>query len=263
MAEYAVGIDLGTSNSCVAIARGDQVEVLANSFGETTCASVVAYADDGSISVGNAAKANIIHDPLNTVCSAKRLIGRYYFSSEVARAQAVCSYEITEGPNHDVRIQVRGKEFSLPEVSGMVLAEMKRTAEERLGGEVTQAVITVPAYFNDNQRQATKDAGKIAGLEVLRILNEPTAAALAYGFGRGLEQRVAVYDLGGGTFDISILHIGQDIFEVLSTCGDTFLGGDDFDDRIIDLLADEFVANEGINLRKDPFALLYFGTDSY
>ena len=255
MAEYAIGIDLGTSNSCVAVARQDKVEVLPNRYGENTTASVVAYTEDGSVTVGNGAKANIIHDPLNTVSSAKRLIGRYFFSAEVARAQSVCSYEITEGPNHDVRIRVQGGEHSLPEVSAMVLAEMKHVAEESLGEPVTQAVITVPAYFNDNQRQATKDAGKIAGLEVLRILNEPTAAALAYGFGRGLEQRVAVYDLGGGTFDISVLQIGQDIFEVLATCGDTFLGGDDFDDRIIDLLADEFVAKEGINLRNDPFAL--------
>ena len=255
MADYAVGIDLGTSNSCVAIARGGKVEVLPNAYGENTSASVVAYGEDGSVTVGNTAKANIIHDPLHTISSAKRLIGRYYFSAEVARAQAICSYEITEGPNHDVRIEVHEDEYSLPEVSAMVLAEMKRIAEERLGAPVTQAVITVPAYFNDNQRQATKDAGRIAGLEVLRILNEPTAAALAYGFGRGLEQRVAVYDLGGGTFDISVLQIGHDIFEVLSTCGDTFLGGDDFDDRIIDLLADEFVAKEGINLRNDPFAL--------
>jgi molecular chaperone DnaK len=254
MAERAVGIDLGTSNSCVAIARGDRVEVLSNAYGENITASVVAFQEDGSITVGNAAKANIIHDPLHTVSSAKRLIGRYYFSEEVKKAQAICAYEIIEGPSHSVRIKIREEEFSLPEISAMVLREMKQIAEARLGEEVTKAVVTVPAYFNDNQRQATKDAGKIAGLEVLRILNEPTAAALAYGFGRGLNQRVAVYDLGGGTFDISILEIGKDIFEVLSTCGDTFLGGDDFDDRIIDLLADEFLANESINLRNDPYA---------
>jgi molecular chaperone DnaK len=182
------------------------------------------------------------------------LIGRYFFSEEVKKAQAICSYEIIEGPSHGVRIQMREEAFSLPEVSAMVLREMKQVAEANLGEQIVQAVITVPAYFNDNQRQATKDAGKIAGLEVLRILNEPTAAALAYGFGKGLDQRVAVYDLGGGTFDISILEIGKDIFEVLATCGDTFLGGDDFDDRIIDLVADEFVANEGINIRNDPYA---------
>jgi molecular chaperone DnaK len=188
------------------------------------------------------------------VSSAKRLIGRYSFSEEVKKAKAIFAYEIVEGPNHSVRIQIRQEEFSLPEVSAMVLREMKQIAEARLNAEITKAVVTVPAYFNDNQRQATKDAGRIAGLEVLRILNEPTAAALSYGFGRGLEQRVAVYDLGGGTFDISVLEIGTDVFEVLSSCGDTFLGGDDFDDRIIDLLADEFVAKEGINPRNDRFA---------
>jgi len=255
MAEIAVGIDLGTSNSCVAIARGSNIEVLANAYGEEITASVVAFGEDGGIKVGNAAKANIIHDPINTVSSAKRLIGRYFFSEEVKKAQAVYSYGIVEGPEHSLRIQIRDEQFSLPEISAMVLREMKTIAEEQLGQEVHKAVVTVPAYFNDNQRQATKDAGRIAGLEVLRLLNEPTAAALAYGFGRGLSQRVAVYDLGGGTFDISVLEIGKDIFEVLSTCGDTYLGGDDFDDRLIDLLADEFVAKEGINLRNDPFAL--------
>jgi molecular chaperone DnaK len=255
MAEIAVGIDLGTSNSCVAIARGGKVEVLPNAYGEHVTASVVAFDEEGCITVGNAAKANVIHDPLNTVSSAKRLIGRYYFSEEVKKAQAVYSYSIVEGPSHSLRIQIRDEQFSLPEISAMVLREMKTIAEENLGQEVHQAVITVPAYFNDNQRQATRDAGRIAGLEVLRLLNEPTAAALAYGFGRSLSQRVAVYDFGGGTFDISILEIGKDVFEVLSTCGDTYLGGDDFDDRLIDLLADEFAAKEGINLRNDPFAL--------
>ncbi len=255
MANQAIGIDLGTSNSCVSLMRDSStVEVLSNAFGENTTASVVAFHEDGSITVGNAAKANIIHDPAHTVSSAKRLIGRYHFSEEVRKAQAICAYEIMEGPNHGVRIKVREEEFSLPEISAMVLREMKQIAEARINEEVTKAVITVPAYFNDNQRQATKDAGQIAGLEVLRILNEPTAAALAYGFGKGLEQKVAVYDLGGGTFDISILEIGKDIFEVLSTCGDTFLGGDDFDDRILDMLADGFVAKEGINPRNDPFA---------
>jgi molecular chaperone DnaK len=254
MAERAIGIDLGTSNSCVATVNGHEVVVLPNAYGENTSASVVSFAPDGSITVGNAARANIIHDPDHTVSSAKRLIGRYFFSEEVKKAQAICSYEIIEGPNHGVRIQVRDEVFSLPEISAMVLREMKQIAETNLGEEVRQAVITVPAYFNDNQRQATKDAGKIAGLEVLRILNEPTAAALAYGFGKGLDQRVAVYDFGGGTFDISILEIGKDIFEVLATCGDTFLGGDDLDDRIIDLVADEFVQREGINIRNDPYA---------
>ncbi len=255
MAEIAVGIDLGTSNSCVATSRDGDVEVLPNAYGEATTASVVNLAADGSITVGNAAKANIIHDPKNTVYSAKRLIGRYFFSDEVKKAQAICSYEIVEAENHGVRIKVREELFSLAELSAMVLRELKSIAEARLGGSVTKAVITVPAYFNDNQRQATKDAGRIAGLEVLRILNEPTAAALAYGFGKGLNQRVAVYDLGGGTFDISVLEIGEDVFEVLATSGDTFLGGDDFDDRLIDLLADEFLASEKVNLRNDPYAL--------
>ncbi len=253
--ELAIGIDLGTSNSCVALARGRKVEVLPNAYGESITASVVSFQEDGNITVGNAAKANVIHDPRNTVYSAKRLIGRYFFSEEVKKAQAICSYKIVGGPSHSVRIQIRDEQFSLPEISAMVLREMKLISEERLGHEVRKAVITVPAYFNDNQRQATKDAGRIAGLEVLRLLNEPTAAALAYGFGRGLDQRVAVYDLGGGTFDISVLEIGKDVFEVLATCGDTYLGGDDFDDRLIDLIADEFAAKEGINLRNDVFAL--------
>src|SRR5438093_728197 len=255
MAEIAVGIDLGTSNSCVAIARQRRVDVLPNAYGERTTASVVNIGANGSITVGNSAKANIIHDPTNTIYSAKRLIGRYFFSEEVKKAKAICSYKIAEGENHSVRIQIREEAFSLPEVGAMVLRELKSIAESRLGGPVAKAVVTVPAYFNDNQRQATRDAARIAGLEVLRILNEPTAAALAYGFGKDLHQKVAVYDLGGGTFDISVLEIGEDVFEVLSTSGDTFLGGDDFDDRLIDWLADDFTAREGINLRNDPFAL--------
>jgi molecular chaperone DnaK len=255
MGEIAIGIDLGTSNSCVAVARQGDVSVLPNACGEHTTASVVAVSEDGAITVGNAAKASIIHDPANTIYSSKRLIGRYFFSEEVKKARAICSYEIAQGPNNSLRIKVREELFTLPEVAAMVLREMKSIAEARLGQPVGKAVLTVPAYFNDNQRQATKDAGRIAGLEVLRILNEPTAAALAYGFGRGLSQRVAVYDLGGGTFDISILEFGEDVFEVLATCGDTFLGGDDFDDRIIDVLADEFQQQEGVNLRNDPYAL--------
>jgi molecular chaperone DnaK len=222
---------------------------------ENTTASVVAFGEDGTISVGNAAKANIIHCPKRTVHSSKRLIGRYFFSEEVKKAKAICSYEIVDAKNHSLRIRIGEEVFSLPEIAAMILSEMKSIAEARLGQPVTKAVITVPAYFNDNQRQATKDAGRIAGLEVLRILNEPTAAALAYGFGKGLSQRVAVWDLGGGTFDISVLEIGNDVFEVLSTVGDTFLGGEDFDDRLIDLLADEFTARTGINLRSDPYAL--------
>ncbi len=255
MSEIAIGIDLGTSNSCAAVLHDGQLEVLPNAYGEPTTASVVALREDGSITVGNAAKANIIHDPIHTVYSSKRLIGRYYFSEEVKKAQAICTYHIVEGPNHGVRIEIRDEFFSLPEMGAMILRELKSIAETRVAQPVTKAVITVPANFNDNQRQATKDAGRIAGLEVLRILNEPTAAALAYGFGKGLNQQVAVYDLGGGTFDISVLEISRDVFEVLSTCGDTFLGGDDFDDRLIDLLADEFMERESINLRNDPFAL--------
>jgi molecular chaperone DnaK len=255
MSEIAIGIDLGTSNSCVAVLQDGDVEVLPNAYGEPTTASVVALREDGSIVVGNAAKANIIHDPQHTVYSSKRLIGRHFFSEEVKKAQAICAYEIAESPNHGVQIRVRDESFSLPEIAAMLLRELRSIAESRLGQPVSKAVITVPANFNDNQRQATKDAGRIAGLEVLRILNEPTAAAVAYGFGRGLTQKVAVYDLGGGTFDVSVLEIGRDIYEVLSTCGDTFLGGDDFDDRLIDLLADEFMEREGINLRNDPFAL--------
>jgi molecular chaperone DnaK len=255
MAEVAIGIDLGTSNSCVAIANAEGAEVIPNAYGEGITASVVAFNDDGTILVGNAAKANVIHAPRTTIYSAKRLLGRYFFSEEVKKARAICSYEIVEGPNHGVRIKVRDEEYSLPEISAMILKEMKTIAESRIGQPVTKAVVTVPAYFNDNQRQATKDACRIAGLEPLRILNEPTAAALSYGFGKGLNQKVAVYDLGGGTFDISVLEIGKDVFEVLSTCGDTFLGGDDFDDRVIDLLADEFSAKHGIALRSDPYAL--------
>ncbi len=251
MSEVAIGIDLGTSNSAVAVLRNGKVEVLANAYGESIMASAVAFREDGTVLVGNEAKANAVVDPEATVTSAKRLIGRYFFSEEVKKAQAICPYQIVEGPEHSVRVQVREEVLSLPEISAMILRELKSVAEAQLGHEVTQAVITVPAYFNDNQRQATKDAGKIAGLEVLRILNEPTAAALAYGFGQGLSQKVAVWDLGGGTFDISVLEIGEDVFEVISTSGDTFLGGDDFDDRLIDLLADEFLQEHGKNLRQD------------
>jgi molecular chaperone DnaK len=255
MGEIAVGIDLGTSNSCVALMRDGGARVLANAQGEATTASVVAVREDRSILVGNAAKANIIHEPKNTICSAKRLIGRSFHSPEVKKAKAISGYEIEPAENGGIRIRVRDEVFSIPEISAMILRELKSIAEMRLGQPVRKAVITVPANFNDNQRQATKDAGRIAGLDVLRILNEPTAAALAYGFGRGLSQKVAVYDLGGGTFDISVLEIGEDVFEVLATCGDTFLGGDDFDDRLIDLLAEEFMAQHGVNLRHDPFAL--------
>jgi molecular chaperone DnaK len=253
--DIAIGIDLGTSTSCVSVVQDGQPFVIPNEWGETTHASCVSFLEDGSVLVGNAAKRNIITNPECTVYSAKRLIGRYYFSDEVKKAQAVMPYQIVEGDNNAVRIAVRGRDYSLPEISALVLKEMKAIAEGYLGREITKAAITVPAYFNDNQRQATKDAGRIAGLEVLRILNEPTAAALAYGFGREVSQRVVVYDLGGGTFDVSILEIGKDVFEVLSTAGDTYLGGDDFDDRIMTWLADDFMKRTRLDLRQNKYCL--------
>jgi molecular chaperone DnaK len=253
--EIAVGIDLGTSYSCVAAIQDGTPQVLPNEWGERTHASVVSFLDDGSVLVGNNAKKNIITNAENTVYSAKRLIGRFYFSDEVKKAQAVMPYQIVEGANNSVRIGVKDKIFAVPEISALVLKEMKAIAETALGREVTKAVVTCPAYFNDNQRQATKDAGRIAGLEVLRIINEPTAAALAYGFGKDISQRICIYDLGGGTFDVSILEIGKDVFEVLSTAGDTYLGGDDFDDRIMAWLADDFLKTHGLDLRQNKFCL--------
>jgi len=253
--EIAIGIDLGTSYSCVSILEDGQPVVIPNEWGERTHASVVSFLEDGTVLVGNSAKRNIITNADNTVYSAKRLIGRFFFSDEVKKAQAVMPYRIVEGENNSVRIAVRDSVYSLPEISALVLKEMKAVVENYLGYEVKKAVITVPAYFNDNQRQATKDAGRIAGLEVLRILNEPTAAALAYGFGKEITQKIAVYDLGGGTFDISVLEIGKDVFEVLSTAGDTYLGGDDFDDRIMTWLADTFLKEHGIDLRLNKYCL--------
>jgi molecular chaperone DnaK len=253
--DTAIGIDLGTSYSCVAIVQNGVPTVLPNEWGELTHASVVSFLEDGTVLVGNAAKRNIITNAEQTVYSAKRLIGRYFFSDEVKKAMTVMPYRIVEGENNSVRIQVREKAYSLPEISALVLKEMKAIAETCLGRTVTKAVITVPAYFNDNQRQATKDAGRIAGLEVLRIMNEPTAAALAYGFGRDVNQRVVIYDLGGGTFDVSILEIGRDVFEVLSTAGDTYLGGDDFDDRIMSWMAEDFLAKTRLDLRQNRFCL--------
>jgi molecular chaperone DnaK len=254
--DIAVGIDLGTSYSAVAVAQGGGApQVLANEWGERTHASVVSFLEDGTALVGNNAKKNIITNAENTVYSAKRLIGRFYFSDEVKKAQSVMPYRIVEGPNNSVRVQVREKVLAIPEVSALVLKEMKAIAETALGREVTKAVVTCPAYFNDNQRQATKDAGRIAGLEVLRIINEPTAAALAYGFGKDINQKICVYDLGGGTFDVSILEIGKDVFEVLATAGDTYLGGDDFDDRIMTWLADDFLQKHGLDLRQNKFCL--------
>src|SRR5512133_322586 len=255
--DIAVGIDLGTSYSAVAAVTepGGSPRVLPNEWGERTHASVVSFLDDASVLVGNDAKKNIITNAENTIYSAKRLIGRFFFSDEVKKAQAVMPYRILEGPNNSVRLQVREKVFAIPEVSALVLKEMKAIAETALGREVTKAVVTCPAYFNDNQRQATKDAGRIAGLEVLRIINEPTAAALAYGFGKDISQKICVYDLGGGTFDVSILEIGKDVFEVLSTAGDTYLGGDDFDDRIMAWLADDFLKAHGLDLRSNKYCL--------
>jgi molecular chaperone DnaK len=253
--DIAIGIDLGTSYSCVSIVQDGIPTVLPNEWGEMTHASVVSFLADGTVLVGNAAKKNIITNAEHTVYSTKRLIGRYFFSDEVKKAMTVMPYRITEGENNSVRIEVRDKVYSLPEISALVLKEMKAIAETCLDRQVHKAVITVPAYFNDNQRQATKDAGRIAGLEVLRILNEPTAAALAYGVGRDVNQRVVIYDLGGGTFDVSILEIGRDVFEVLSTAGDTYLGGDDFDDRIMAWLAEDFLARTRLDLRQNRFCL--------
>ncbi len=253
--EVAIGIDLGTSYSCVGFMENGVPTVIPNEWGERTHASVVSFLEDGSVLVGNAAKRNIISNAENTVYSAKRLIGRYFFSDEVKKAQTVMPYAIVEGPGNSVRIEVRGRSYSLPEISALVLKELKAVAESYLGREVTKAVVTVPAYFNDNQRQATKDAGRIAGLDILRILNEPTAAALAFGCGRDLHQRVVIYDLGGGTFDISILEIGTDVFEVLATAGDTYLGGDDFDDRIMQWLAQDFLNRTGLDLTQSKYCM--------
>src|SRR5918996_162320 len=253
--EIAIGIDLGTSYSCVSILEDGQPVVIPNEWGETTHASVVSFLEDGTVLVGNTAKKNIITNAENTVYSAKRLIGRFFFSDEVKKAMAVMPYRIVEGENNSVRIQVRGNTYSLPEISALVLKEMKAIAEAHFGREVTKAVVTVPAYFNDNQRQATRDAGRIAGLDVLRIVNEPTAAALAYGLDRLKEGVVAVYDLGGGTFDISILRVKDGIFEVLATNGDTHLGGDDFDRVLMLWLMEDVQARHHADLARDGIDL--------
>ncbi len=248
-----IGIDLGTTNSCVAVMEGGEPVVIANSEGGRTTPSVVGFTKDGERLVGTVAKRQAITNPHNTVFSIKRFMGRRH--SEVQAEEKLVPYKVTEGANGDCQVEVQGKVHRPPEISAMILRKMKETAEAYLGTTVNQAVITVPAYFNDSQRQATKDAGRIAGLEVLRIINEPTAAALAYGLDKKKNEKIAVYDLGGGTFDISILAIGDDSFEVLSTNGDTHLGGDDFDQRVIDWLAEEFLRDQGIDLRKDPMAL--------
>ena len=253
--DKVIGIDLGTTNSCVAIVEDGTPSVIPNRGGYKTTPSMVAIAENGKRLVGHIAKRQAITNAENTVYAAKRLIGRKWGSAAVRSSLEIMPYRIVEGPHDDVRIMLRDQVFSVPEVSAYILQEMKLISEEYLGEEVGKAVITVPAYFNDGQRQATKDAGRIAGLDVIRIINEPTAAALAYGFGRNIERKVAVYDLGGGTFDISILEIGSGVFEVISTAGDTFLGGEDFDRRIIDWLVFGFEKQHGIDLRKDKMAL--------
>ena len=254
--ERVIGIDLGTTNSCVAVFEGDQPAVISNRGGYKTTPSVVAVTEAGKRLVGHIAKRQAITNAENTVYAAKRLIGRKWSSPQVKNAVLTSSYAINEGPHGDVRIRLRDKAYSVPEVSSIVLQEMKVIAEDFLGEPVKKAVITVPAYFNDNQRQATKDAGTIAGLDVIRIINEPTAAALAYGYGKDLDRTVAVYDLGGGTFDVSILEIGSSgVFKVISTTGDTFLGGEDFDARIIDWLVSGFQREHTIDLRQDRMAL--------
>ncbi|GJL62377.1 MAG: chaperone protein DnaK [Nitrospirales bacterium] len=250
-----IGIDLGTTNSCVAVMSGGDPNVIANSEGGRTTPSVVAVNDKDERLVGQIAKRQAITNPENTIFSVKRLMGRKFNSPEVADAVKRLPYKIVEAANGDVDVQIRGKHHSPPEVSAMILQKMKQTAEDYLGEKVTDAVITVPAYFDDSQRQATKDAGQIAGLNVLRIINEPTAASLAYGLDKKKDERIAVYDLGGGTFDVSILEIGDGVFEVKSTNGDTFLGGDDFDLRVIDWLVEEFKKDQGIDLQKDRMAL--------
>ncbi len=254
--EKVIGIDLGTTNSCVAIVENGTPVVIPNRGGYKTTPSMVAVTEAGKRLVGHIAKRQAITNAENTVYAAKRLIGRKWNSPQVKNAVATSSYRIVEGPHNDVRIVLRDKEFSVPEISAMVLQEMKVIAEDYLGETVSKAVVTVPAYFNDNQRQATKDAGEIAGLDVIRIINEPTAAALSYGFGRNIEKTVAVYDFGGGTFDISILEIGaHGVFKVIATAGDTFLGGEDIDARIIDWLVSGFKEEHGIDLRQDRMAL--------
>jgi len=250
-----IGIDLGTTNSCVAVMSGGEPSVIANSEGARTTPSVVALTDKDERLIGQIAKRQAITNPENTIFSVKRLMGRKASSPEVQDSAKRLPYKIVEGNNGDANVQIRGKSHSPAEVSAMILQKMKQTAEDYLGEKVTDAVITVPAYFNDSQRQATKDAGQIAGLNVLRIINEPTAASLAYGLDKKKDERIAVYDLGGGTFDVSILEIGEGVFEVKSTNGDTFLGGDDFDLRVIDWLVDEFKKDQGIDLRNDRMAL--------
>ena len=249
-----IGIDLGTTNSCVAIIEDGQPVVIPNTGGYKTTPSIFAVTEDGKRLVGHLAKRQAITNPKHTVHAIKRLIGRDFDSPEIQRVIECVPYELVPGPNNDTRVQIAGRVYTAPEVSAIVLREMKRVVEEYLGETVQQAVITGPAYFNDAQRQTTRDSGKIAGLDVLRILNEPTAAALAYGYGRTETERIAVYDLGGGTFDISILQMGEGVIEVLATSGDTYLGGEDFDTQLMDYLLEMFEEKEGISLRNDTMA---------
>lgn len=250
-----IGIDLGTTNSCVAVMVGGEPVVIPNQEGSRTTPSVVAFTEKGERLAGQIAKRQAITNPENTIFSIKRLIGRKYDSPQVKEAVKRLPYKIVEAPNGDAHVEVRGKRYSPAEISAMILQKMKQTAEDYLGEEVKEAVITVPAYFDDSQRQATKDAGRIAGLEVLRIINEPTAASLSYGLDKKRDERIAVYDLGGGTFDVSILELGEGVFEVKSTNGDTYLGGDDIDLRIMDWMVEEFRKDQGIDLKKDKMAL--------
>ncbi|UCG13842.1 MAG: molecular chaperone DnaK [Deltaproteobacteria bacterium] len=250
-----IGIDLGTTNSVVAVMEGKEAKVLTNAEGSRTTPSIVAFTDSGERLLGQVAKRQAITNPENTVFAVKRLIGRKFDTAEVQHDVTVCPFHIVKADNGDAHIQIRGKEYSPAEVSAMVLQKMKQTAEDYLGEKVNDAVITVPAYFNDSQRQATKDAGRIAGLNVQRIINEPTAASLAYGLDKKKDEKIAVFDLGGGTYDISVLEIGDGVFEVKATNGDTHLGGEDFDQRIMDWLADEFRKDQGIDLRSDKMAL--------
>ncbi|HEV8726278.1 MAG TPA: molecular chaperone DnaK [Candidatus Binatia bacterium] len=250
-----IGIDLGTTNSCVAIMEAGDPNVLANSEGSRTTPSVVAFTDSGERLVGQIARRQAITNPENTISAVKRLIGRRTDDPMVQKASNLLPYKVVRNDNGDAWVEIRGKRYSPAEISAFILQKMKQTAEDYLGEKATEAVITVPAYFNDSQRQATKDAGRIAGLNVLRIINEPTAASLAYGLDKKKDEKIAVFDLGGGTFDISILELGDGVFEVKATNGDTFLGGEDFDQRVIDYLADEFKKDQGIDLRKDRMAL--------
>src|SRR6185436_47943 len=250
-----IGIDLGTTNSCVAIMEAGDPVVITNAEGSRITPSTVAFTEGGERLVGQIARRQAITNPENTIFAVKRLIGRRFEDPEVQKAAKISPYKIVKGDNGDAWVEIRGKKYSPAEISAFILQKMKQTAEDHLGEKVTEAVITVPAYFNDSQRQATKDAGRIAGLNVLRIINEPTAASLAYGLDKKKDEKIAVFDLGGGTFDVSILEIGDGVFEVKATNGDTFLGGEDFDQRIIDYLADEFRKDQGIDLRNDRMAL--------